>query len=346
MARLASEAKGGFFATPVDEMELVLRGLHVDEGKEDDPYFIYDPCCGEGVALSMLSEEMKRIGAKQCRAYGAELEAGRAEFAQDILDVVIADGYQNVRTEPKFSLLWLNPPYQDGFSERTELTFLRALTGAKQGVLIKGGWLLFCIPQYVLKDTAGVLSARFQDIAVYRFTDANYETFKQVVVLARFGKAPASEQKRTYKALITIGEGEKDLLPTLEEMMPIIVPPCDQPTAPMFRAGPMDLLELAKDIQDSPLFEEITKRLVPVGSAVAMKRPLLPLKAAHMGVAIASGAVGGNMGTHFISGVTKQRTDVEPIIDEETGKRKGERTTLHFTSIVRAFTPAGIFDLK
>jgi hypothetical protein len=232
------------------------------------------------------------------------------------------------------------------FSERTELTFLRALTGVKQGVLIKGGWLLFCIPQYVLKDTAGVICARFNEISVYRFTDENYEVFKQVVVLARFGKAPAAEQKRTYKALITIGEGEKDLLPTLDEMLPFIVPTCDQSDAPMFRAGAMNVLELSKDIMNSPLLSEIEKRLAPVSSAVTMKRPLLPLKAAHMGIAIASGAIGGNMGTHFISGVTKQKIDVEPIIDEDTGKRKGERTILHFTSIVRAFTPAGIFDLK
>jgi hypothetical protein len=346
MARLASEAKGGFFATPEDEMELILRALQVDEGKEEESYFIYDPCCGEGVALSMLSEEMKRKGAKKCRSFGSELEEGRAEYAQEALDVVLADGYQNVRTEPRFSLLWLNPPYQEGFSERAELTFLRALTGVKQGVLIKGGWLLFCIPQYVLKDTAGVISARFNEISVYRFTDENYEVFKQVVVLARFGKAPAAEQKRTYKALITIGEGEKDLLPTLDEMLPFIVPTCDQSDEPMFRAGAMNVLELSKDIMNSPLLQEIEKRLAPVSSAVTMKRPLLPIKAAHMGIAIASGAIGGNMGTHFISGVTKQKIDVEPIIDEDTGKRKGERTILHFTSIVRAFTPAGIFDLK
>jgi hypothetical protein len=48
------------------------------------------------------------------------------------------------------------------FNERTELTFLRALAGTKQGVLQKDGILLFCIPQYVVKDTAGVLSRRLQ----------------------------------------------------------------------------------------------------------------------------------------------------------------------------------------
>jgi type I restriction-modification system DNA methylase subunit len=47
MARLASEAKAGFFATPEYEMELILRALQVDKGKEEASYFIFDPCCGQ-----------------------------------------------------------------------------------------------------------------------------------------------------------------------------------------------------------------------------------------------------------------------------------------------------------
>lgn len=260
--------------------------------------------------------------------------------------MVIHDGYQNIRSEPRFNLLWLNPPYQEGFSERAELTFLRALTSAKQGVLMKGGILLFCIPQYILKDTAGVLSGRFQDLTVYRFTDANYDVFKQVVVIGRLGRGPAAEQKLKYKRLVAIGEGQPDLIPTLDEMEPFTVFPSDDPEKPMFRAGVMNEAELADDLTTSTLITDVFKRLVPKSGVVSMKRPMLPLKPAHMGIAIAAGAVGGNMGSHIISGVTKQRTDVEDIIDDETGKVKGERITKHFISVVRAFTPDGVVDLK
>ena len=349
MARIASESKGGFYATPLDEMALVLKSLIVEpslaENSDPRDFFIYDPCCGQGVALSMLHKEMQRKGAKSVFAYGAELEEGRAQLARDELDFVLHDGYQNVRTEAKFSLLWLNPPYQDSFNERTELTFLRALTSAKTGVLMKGGILLFCIPQYVLVSTAGVLSARFSDLQVFRFTDENYDVFKQVVVVGRYGKMTQSEQKRMYKSLIAIGEGEKDILPTLEDMTEFVIPPCDQVGVPMFRAGVLDIQELSRDMATSPLLNDITKRVVAVGGSVVMKRPLLPLKPAHMGVAIAAGAVGGNMGSHIITGVTKQRIDVEAIIDEDTGHKKGERKTFHYTSIVRAFTEQGVVDL-
>jgi hypothetical protein len=143
-------------------MELILKALYISEESTDKPFFLYDPCCGEGEALSLLTQAFKEMGASKTRSYGSEIEEGRFEVAREVLDVVLHEGYQFVRTEPKFNLLWLNPPYQQNFSERAELTFLRALTGTKQGVLQKDGILLFCIPQYVVKDTAGVLSGHLQ----------------------------------------------------------------------------------------------------------------------------------------------------------------------------------------
>lgn len=298
MARLASEAKAGFYATPPEEMELVLRALHVGEHAEDDPFFIYDPCCGEGVALQMIQDVMKGFQAKVV-SYGSEIEEGRVDDARERLDVVLHEAYQNVRTESKFSLLWLNPPYQENVDgERTELTFLRALTDLRKGVLQKGGILLFCIPQHVLVDTAGVLSGRFRDMSIYRFTDNNYEVFKQVVVVAKFDRAPISEQKKAFKALQMVGRGNKQLVPTLDKMEPFIVPACATKDPPYYRAGMTDPKELAKDLQKSPLLEELVKRVVPKNRSSILKRPMLPLKPAHMGIAIAAGAVGGNMGNH------------------------------------------------
>ncbi|MDQ0896415.1 MULTISPECIES: DUF6094 domain-containing protein [unclassified Paenibacillus] len=346
MARLASESKAGYYATPPEEMELLLRALHVPEvAAAEKPIYIYDPCCGEGEALSMLTQAFHEKGAVNTRSYGSEIEDGRYEVAAEVLDHVLHEGYQFVRTEPKFSLLWLNPPYQDGFSERTELTFLRALTGSKQGVLQKGGILLFCIPQYVVKDTAGVLSGRFLDLKVFRFTDANYDVFKQVVVVGRLGKAPAADQKKAYKTLVAIGEGERDMLPTLEDMEPFDIPPCDTDGEPLFRAGPLHPEEMAKDFESSAVLGDIRSRLAQLSSAATMKRPMLPLKPGHLGISIASGAVGGNMGNHIIAGVTKKRTDDEAMHDDD-GNYVGTRRIHHFASIIRVFTPDGVIDLK
>ncbi|WP_240420312.1 DUF6094 domain-containing protein [Paenibacillus periandrae] len=231
------------------------------------------------------------------------------------------------------------------FSERTELTFLRTLTGAKNGILQKEGLLMFCIPQYVLKDTASVLSGRFRNFRVYRFTDVTYDVFKQVVVIATLGKISGEDSKKNYKWLRSIGEGEKDMLPTLAEITDEIDVRVSEGELGFFRAGKMNPKELAQDLANSPLFEELIKRLEPKNLAANMKRPMLPLKPAHMGIAIASGAVGGNLGTHIVAGITKRRKDITEIHDDE-GRRTGEKVTEFFQSIVRVFTPDDIHDVE
>ncbi|RED76155.1 DUF6094 domain-containing protein [Cohnella phaseoli] len=301
MARLGSESKAGFYATPPYELELLLQRILPEEGNKNGDclsYFLYDPCCGEGEALLMIAQALQGPN-RSVITYGSEIEAGRAEEASRVLDHVIHDGYQRVRAEAKFSLLWLNPPYQTNVDgERAELSFLRALTDFKKGVLQKGGLLLFCIPQYVLTDTAGLLSGRFRDISVYRFTDEHYDNFKQVIVVARYERAPRGEQTRMYRALQTLGNGDRTLLPTLEEVAPFIVPSALSTEPPYFRRDALDVEELNKDLECSSLFQEMRKSLVPTSNETKLKRPMLPLKPAHMGIALAAGAVGGNMGSH------------------------------------------------
>lgn len=47
MARIASESKGGFYATPEKEIHLVASRLRAQGAGEIN---LYDPCCGKGVA--------------------------------------------------------------------------------------------------------------------------------------------------------------------------------------------------------------------------------------------------------------------------------------------------------
>ncbi|PRX65159.1 hypothetical protein B0G52_118110 [Cohnella sp. SGD-V74] len=50
MARLGSESKAGFYATPPYELELLLQRILPEEGNKNGDclsYFLYDPCCGE-----------------------------------------------------------------------------------------------------------------------------------------------------------------------------------------------------------------------------------------------------------------------------------------------------------
>lgn len=103
MARLASESKGGFYATPIDELKLLCKRIRLryDEAEVSREVRIIDPCCGQGEALDLIAETLKEQGG-DVRSYGVELEETRYEAAGYILDHVIHDGYENLRTQPMF----------------------------------------------------------------------------------------------------------------------------------------------------------------------------------------------------------------------------------------------------
>lgn len=65
---------------------------------------IIDPCCGEGVALEMLSDTLREQGSN-VKSYGVELEEFRYVEAKKVLDHVIHDGYENLRTQPIFVIM-------------------------------------------------------------------------------------------------------------------------------------------------------------------------------------------------------------------------------------------------
>lgn len=343
MARIASESKGGFYATPEIEMRLVASRLRVKGAGEIN---LYDPCCGKGVALRILAEALTTPDSKAI-TYGVELEKERATEANQILDHVLQDGYENVRTEDKFSAIYLNPPYDFGFAERVETSFLRRLTNQSTNVLLKGALLLFCIPQYVLDDAALLIASRFTNVKVYRFTDENYPTFKQVVLFGYFQRPDPDERRGTAKYLRDVAKLGPEALPSLDEedgvTFPIQISP--EPIR-LFRAGKLRLEELAQDIGTSPVFQSMTELFMPSQSRNAeLKNPLLPLKPTHYAIAIAAGAVGGNMGNHLLVGVTKPVHETSDKINDD-GKVTGEITVKHHKSIVRVFTKDGVFDLE
>lgn len=344
MARIASQSKGGFFATPEGQMSLILPHLRV---KEEQGYLnLFDPCSGEGEALKQLADHFRTIKNVTVQTYGVELEETRFQKAKDVHDHLLHDGYENVRTEANFNLCWLNPPYDQVFHERTELRFLRTLSSKSKNVFANDGLLMFCVPQYVLDKCAMILAERFRDIKVYRFTDDAYDVFKQVVVFGYFGN-PGNREivKETREYLKEIGTAGPEALPTLEEIEEeFYLQPSNEPIS-LFRAGKLKPEELLNDLKDSMVFQEFEKRVTPEIKNSTMRRPLLPLKMAHAGTAIAAGAVGGNLGNHIVVGLTKPVTVLSELEDDE-GTVKKEIYTKHHKSVVRVFARDGIHELQ
>ena len=100
--RLEGQIKMGYYSTPLSIVERVRSFLRFPK----ETTTILDPCCGEGLAVKGLAEDV------EAATYGIELDKKRAEEAKGNLDYVLPFGYEEVRiTNNAFSILWLNPPY-------------------------------------------------------------------------------------------------------------------------------------------------------------------------------------------------------------------------------------------
>lgn len=317
MARIASEAKGGYFPTPSSQVSLICNRLAVEQGAKIN---LFDPCAGEGKALHQMAKSLRLKGAVT-ETYGCELEKDRAKKAEAILDHAVASSYEElVMTSNAISIIFLNPPYQQGDGERLEVTFLRDLTQTR---LQPGGLLIFIIPQSVLSDTALLLANRFRDISVYRFDDSEYYTFRQVVVFGyrREKSVEDKDIKNVRDWLKAVSKQPPYRIPTLfhdDNVMFDI--PAAKKEVETFRSERIDPEIIRKEIEVSTLYGKVEDLLMPPAVRnrhnVKMEMPILPISIAQYASALAAGAVGGNMGTHLVEGSTREVTEINEYSED------------------------------
>lgn len=364
--RYAGQAKMGYYPTPVTQTEKILRKLAFT-----GPCRLYDPCCGEGVALVQVGQ----AAPPGSRTYGVELDGARAEEAKQRLDEVRACSYSYARVERNtMQLLWLNPPYDSDSgaaagSDRVELRFLRDLT--KQGMLQAGGVLVYIIPRTILTETlVNTLCIRFTDLGCYRFDDDEYGAFSQVVLfgvrrtesISRLTADEACIQRlllrwgvhETGQPLAT--ETDPDAapvmaLPTLDEEDDRIwtVPHTDTDAPILFRGYVLSEEELRLDADRSGIFDVATRWLQTALEPTVLARPPLPFRRMHMATLIAAGALDGAIGRgegrHLLTGAAKKVMSVTETVNPETGKVTIISTESYTTTATVVVEDGTILDL-
>src|SRR5450759_4707123 len=118
MARIASEAKAGYYPIHKHAISLLathLRAAETIDGKPGLTLNILDPCAGEGAAVQQLAG---LLGVSEDHVYCVELDAGRTEKIKErmpkcnllgpatFIGGVMITGYT-------FGLAYVNPPYSD-----------------------------------------------------------------------------------------------------------------------------------------------------------------------------------------------------------------------------------------
>lgn len=194
MARPESKALGGFFATPAHLLPSIAALVGVRRFASG--MALLDPCAGDGVAVCALARAFAataRMDVSQVKVYAIELEtaryrtlaaAGKA-LSEHSFHVLRGDAFRAKwarvdeckNTSDGATVLYCNPPYDN--RGQTETRFLERFTPA----LATGGALLYVVPYATLTASARVLATHYRDLHCFRFPDADFAAFKQVVLV-------------------------------------------------------------------------------------------------------------------------------------------------------------------
>ena len=337
VGRLMNNIRLGYYPTDPDNITLMLCGIQFPEGVTTN---VFDPCCGCGKALRQIAQ------GNNCYAYGVELDESRAEEAQTRLHRVGFGSFFYSRiSHEAFHLLFLNPPYlsvlnESGGKSRHEKRFLIESFPA----LTYGGLLIYIIPYYRLTpDICRVLVDNFDDLTVWRFTDGEFQRFKQIVV---FGVRKRRDQDLQDTLWLERYAENPAAIPSLTELPENrYALPGEPLEVSIFQGQKFNKRELEQQLQQSTSFTQMMAARSELDDGA--KRPLLPLSISQIGLVGGSGMINGLIecdSPHIIKGriVKVVRTESEERYDH-AGKRMGEEIheTISNKMIFNILTPTG-----
>lgn len=331
MARLASEARAGFYPIAPGVMSLLLKHLYlkpVIPDKPRDTIQFIDPCCGKGAAMKQIADT---LGIPYDHAYGIELDGQRGKDAKEAMPganiLEPASFFGTQITGFSFGLAYVNPPFSDelGGGKREEQTFCDKATR----LLTPHGIMVLVCPIRAFVGNRGFIEffdSWFEDVAVYKFPD-DARPYNEIVVLGRKRRqqlptmaiaehGTLHQMQAHWSGYITLGS-----LPPVGQVQPkhynnghasfereehirvFEIPLGWKPNT--WKKTEFTDEELVKAVEDSPLnqhLREVVER--------PPDRPPLPLDKGHLGLMLASGKLDGRVdgpfGTHVVRGGSRK----------------------------------------
>ncbi len=343
--RLASNfAKNGYYPTDEKTLECILSHLHLED---DNQTQIFDPCCGEGVALAEIKHS---LGQHQSRAFGIEYNAERAYHSKNLLDVCVHGDMQDcIIKRNQFGLLFLNPPYGDMVSDNAQLSD-KQFSGQQRleklfyqhtfQSLVFGGVMILIIPENTLdKEYASWIAKHFSDVTLFRAAD---QTFKQLVI---FGVRKRTSQTADFTQVRDFLLERETLteIPILESSHGYVVPQVVTDIPLVYTK--MDTEQLSDDLNGQGSRRGMWgdfQTVFAIGNRIT-RRPLMDLSDWHLALALAAGQVTGQVEsndgqtTYMIKGNTHKEKMVTTAVHEDpSGNVTETRThTDRFVSVIK-----------
>lgn len=342
IGRLMNNVKMGYYPTDPAHIQRLTQGITFPPGVTTN---VFDPCCGEGIALRTLAT------GNNCMAYGVEIDEHRAGEAQERLHRVAFGSFFHSRVSHEaFHVMLLNPPYlsvlnESGSRTRHEKRFL----AESYEHLLYGGLLIYIIPYYRLTpDIARILCDNFTDLSAYRFMGKEFERFRQIAVL---GTRKKREDGAALVEPFLAAVDKPTNIPELSELPAgRYAIPAQAVEVPIFKGSVFNEAELARQLAAS---KSISKRLQKSALDSTAKRPVLPLSVGQVGLIGGSGMINGLAmcdNPHIVKGrIIKEMTADEQVTARD---RLGNavRTTRTETAsnklVFNILTPMGFKSLN
>lgn len=341
MSHIGNKIKAGFFATPKRQGEYLTKLIEV---KGSGVWL--DPTCGEGEILHQLSTPFQ---SEDCSisTYGVELDKAREEKASSLLSHTVNSPIESmVIQNDSVSLLFLNPPYDttmkgmdDDHAERKEWTELYRNTR----YLKDGGLMIYIIPSYRFADKkiARFLSSNFVNIGLLRFSDEDYDDFRQCIFI---GNKKGGKHRPLNQTLFdTLQQMDKEEF-ILSKITPIDKMighhtweiPAGVTQLKTFYSRLAHKSEFVEGIRNSKGFKAFVERSKPRYLEIT-GNPILPLNQGQLALILASGGINGAIGEgdnyHLVQGLEL----VDKATEEEVRNHdNGSKTTITKTRTVRS----------
>ena len=340
MARNAAKLKMSHF--PLPELEAhKIRSLLSYSG----PCSAVDPCAGRGTAFNLITAGEPLI------RFGVELDTRRAEEAAKTgIRTIQGNVFDAQAKAESFSLLYLNPPYDSEIDLAGNRRMERLFLEHTHHWLVQHGVLIFVIPFDQLSDCAGIMSANFTRISVFRMADAESVRFRQIVVFGvrRNVRGAAHEENQRQLRLVAQHGGYERLAELASEIVePYVVPRSGEATL-TYRGLPYNLIE---DLMPhSAAWRQAAQVLLP-SEDLAIGRPITPLHGGHVGLLCTAGLLNGVFGRgeerhiarwRSVKHVTEfQEEDGDTKIIRRREKWSNELRLLYITGKVMKLTESG-----
>ena len=344
--RLAAQAKGGFYPTPIRVIELILQLIAPQRasfrrGSPPQTLRLLDPCCGAGEALSLAAGALKRRTSLDVESFGVELHQERSQFAQQTLDhTLAADTFRCSIANRAFSLLWLNPPYDhDAEDQRTEHAFLSQCSR----YLAQDGLLVFIVPRKRLRVSARYLASHYSRLSCWAFPEPEREAYDQVVVLGE-RKHDAFPDTYAEGQIARWADGELESLDEVRYSEFNLR--AETAGDVLFTTRTIDPVTAAAEARRSGLWQspQVTDALWPQEDV--RTRPLMPLRRGHLAMLVAAGFLDNlelESGDSRI--LVKGRTAKEMILVDETPDKEVYRERMRTTVVALDLQTGEISDI-